>query len=107
MINQLVNHTQLCAIKEIQYLLQESDEYKGNLILKNYHFRLRLIKYILDNLDHQYFEIENLAEIPKDSCEVIPLCPIEEKTKIRQLLQIGMSQIVNELLENSKYYTYQ
>lgn len=97
MLSKTVDLTQLCAVKEIQHILEECDYDKANFILQNSFYRQQLIEYILSNISHRYLKIQNLTEIPKDADEILPQCPIEEQIVIRQLLHIGMSKIVQQL----------
>ena len=99
MPNTKVDLTKFCTIKEIQYILLESEEYRGNIILKDLSYQKQIIEYVLSNLNHRYTTIENLTEIPKKSSDILPHCPIQEQTIIRQLIQLKMSEIVRQLLE--------
>ena len=99
MPNTKVDLTKFCTIKEIQYILLESEEYRGNIILKDLSYQKQIIEYVLSNLNHRYTTIENLTEIPKKSSDILPQCPIQEQTTIRQLIQLKMSKIVRQLLE--------
>ena len=102
MLTQKVNLTQLCTLKEIQYILLNSEEYKGNLIIRDSYYQKQIIKYVLSNLNHRYLTIDNLTEIPKNSNDILPKCPISEKIMIRQLIEIKISQIVRQLLEKAE-----
>ena len=105
MLDKKIDLTQLCALKEIQFTLVESVEYEGNFILQNSFYKQQIIEYILSNLNHRYFIVKNLTEIPKKASDILPHCPIEEKIAIRQLMQLKMSQIVRELLEQNEQKT--
>lgn len=99
MIDRVVDLTQLCVTKEIQYMLLESPEYQGNVLLQDIYHRQELTEYVLSNIDRRYMTIEELNVIPVKTNEILPQCPIEERTVIRRLLKIGMSKIVENLLE--------
>ena len=105
MLTKKVNLTKLCAIKEIQYILLESEEYKGNIILEDLLYRKQITEYVLSNLNHRYLKIKNLTEIPINSGDILPQCPVEERTIIRQLVQLKMSEIVRQLLERVELKT--
>ena len=93
MLTTTVDLTRLCAVKEIQHILKECDGYRG-VILQNPCYKQQLIEYVLSNINHRYLEIQNLTEIPKDATDILPQCPIEEKIAIRQLLHIGILEII-------------
>ena len=97
MVTTTIDLTRLCAVKEIQHILEECDYNRNSFIFQNPSYKQQLIEYILSNINHRYLEIKNLTEIPKEATEILPQCPIEEKIIIRQLLHIGMSNIVQEL----------
>ena len=101
MITILVDLTQLCTVKEIQFILSSSDEYRTSSILENSAYRQQLIEYVLSNLNHRYLTIENLTEIPQQASDILPECPIDERLQIRQLLQQGMSKIARQLLQEA------
>ena len=102
MITKKIDLTQLCAIKEVQHILGKSEEFRGNLILQNPYYKKEIIEYVLSNIKHRYMKLEELTEIPERASDVLPLCPIEEKIIIRQLIQLKMSQIVKTLLKRQK-----
>ena len=102
MLNRTVDLTKLCAFKEIQYILSQSNEYRSNIILQNRDYQQQLIKYVLSNINHRYMTIENLTQIPVEASEIFPQCPIYEQIAIRQLLHIGMTEIARSLLERAE-----
>ncbi len=97
MLTKTVDLTRLCAVKEIQHILEECDYDRGGFILQIPSYKQQLIEYILSNINHRYLEIRNLTEIPKEASDVLPQCPIDEKIVIKQLLYKGISEIVREL----------
>ena len=99
MLTKLVDLTELCVIKEIQFILEKSSEYKGNFILQNPIYQQQLVKYVLSKIEHRYLKIENLTEIPKEAAEILPQCPIQESIEIRQLLESGILNIGQKLLK--------
>ena len=103
MLTRYVNLTKLCLVKEIQYILSTSDEYKNNLVLQNSACRQQLTQYVLSNINHRYLKIENLSEIPKEASEILPQCPIDEQLLIRQLLETKILEIAQELLLYTEY----
>ena len=100
MLTTTVNLTRLCAVKQIQHVLEECDYDRGGFILQNSFYKQQLIEYILSNINHRYLEIRNLTEIPKEATDILPLCPIDELIVIRKLFYIGVSKIVQELSNN-------
>ena len=101
MLNAKVDLTQLCVSKEIKHIL-ESEEYQNNVILSNPACQQQIIKYALSNLSHRYMTLENITEIPRTASEIFPVCPIDERMEIKQLLQKKMSEMVRFLLEGSQ-----
>lgn len=97
MLTKTVDLTRLCAIKEIQHILEECDYDRGGFILQIPSYKQQLTEYILSNVNHRYLEIHNLTEIPKEAADILPQCPIGEKIAIEQLLYTGISKIVQEL----------
>ena len=97
MLNKTVDLTRLCMVKEIQHILEECDYDRGGFILQIPSYKQQLIEYILSNINHRYLEIHNLTQIPKEAIDVIPQCPIDEIIVIKQLLYMGISNIVQEL----------
>ena len=102
MIDKIVDLTQLCATKEIMYMLLESPEYRGNLLLQDPDYKQQLMEYVLSNINRRYMAIEKLNVIPVKASDILPQCPIEERIAIRQLLQIGMSKIGENLLQKEQ-----
>lgn len=100
MLTKLVDLTHLWVIKEVQYLA-ESEEYRGNLILRDPYYKQQLIEYVLSNLNHRYMMIE-LTAIPKEAGNLFPQCPLDERVVIRQLLLMGMSKIVRSLYKQAE-----
>ncbi|MBW4534332.1 MAG: hypothetical protein KME09_10390 [Pleurocapsa minor HA4230-MV1] len=98
MLTKLVDLTQLCVVKQVQYLLVESEKNGGSLILQDPYYQQQLIEYVLSNLNHRYITLE-LTEIPQDASDVFPQCPIDEQIAIKQLLQKKISQIDRYLSE--------
>ena len=96
MLTKLVDLTHFWVIKEIQYLA-ESQEYQGNLILRDLYYKQQLIEYVLSNVNHRYMMIE-LTAIPKEAGDLFPQCPLDERVIMRQLLLMGMSKIVRSRL---------
>ena len=92
MLTKIVDLTQLCVVKQVQYILVESEKKRGNLILQYPYYQQQLIEYVLSNLNHRYMMLE-LSEIPIDASDVFPQCPIDEQIAIRQLLQMKMPHI--------------
>ena len=103
MLTKSVNLTKLCLVKEIQYILSTSDEYKNNLVLQSPAYRQQLTQYVLSNINHRYLKIKNLSEIPKEASEILPQCPIDEQLLIRQLLETKILEIAQELLLYTEY----
>lgn len=97
MLTTTVDLTQLCVVKEIQHIIEVCDYARDNFILQDPFYKQQLTEYILSNLNHRYLEITNLTEIPKEATDILPQCPLGEKTVIRQLLHLGMAKIVREL----------
>ena len=97
MLTKTVDITQLCAVKEIQHILEECDYDRGGFIFQIPSYKQQLIEYILSNINHRYLEIRNLTKIPKEATDVLLHCPIGKKIVIKQLLYRGISEIVQEL----------
>ncbi|PSB11258.1 hypothetical protein C7B62_06240 [Pleurocapsa sp. CCALA 161] len=92
MLTKIVDLTQLCVVKQVQYILVELEKDRDNLILQDSYYQQQLIEYVLSNLNHRFMMLE-LTEIPQDPSDVFPQCPIDEQIAIRQLLQMKISQI--------------
>ena len=97
MLTKTVDLTRLCAVKEIQHIIEGCDYASDSFILLDPFYKQRLTEYVLSNLSHRYLEIKNLTEIPKKAADILPQCPLDEKIVIRQLLHLGMTEIFREL----------
>lgn len=103
MVTKKIDLTQLCAIKEVQHILEKSEEFRGNLILQDTYYKKEIVEYVLSNIKHRYMMLEKLTEIPEKASDIFPQCPIEEQITIRQLIHLKMSQIVRTLLEQAEH----
>ena len=92
MLTKIVDLTRLYVVKEVQYILVESEENRDNLILQDTYYQQQIIEYVLSNLNHRFIMLE-LTEIPIEASDVFPRCPIDEQIAIRQLLQKKMSRL--------------